>query len=40
MFCAYKLMSSTANLVTVLLNSVSTIPWIVISIAELMLYQP
>ncbi len=38
MFCAYKLMSLTADLVTVLFNSVFTIFWILISSAELMLY--
>ncbi len=38
MFCAHKLMSSSADLVTVLLNSVISIFWILISSAELMLY--
>ncbi len=37
MFCAYKVMSYNADLVTVLLNSVFTIYWILISSAELML---
>ncbi len=38
MFCAYKLMSLTANLVTVLFNIFFTIFWILISSGELMLY--
>ncbi len=38
MFCAYNLMSQTADLVTVLLNSVFIIFWILISSADLMLY--
>ncbi len=36
MFCAYKLMSKTADLVTVPLNSVFTIFWILISSAEML----
>ncbi len=38
MFYAYKLMSLTADLVTLLFNSVFTIFWILISSAELILY--